>query len=176
MNAFIRQKGGKTLRAEDPKEFKLTDNNIQEVIDESISQWDDDYAQLYMTRMSPEDFLNLTATENAMAMIERDKFDLDIGILENKRVVADMIYLDIDIENKQVRGHEGRHRMYALKNAGYNKVDVVVFASNYDKYHAPELSNVDIKGQEALNYKSAHFDKLVPVSKANVDRIKKRDY
>lgn len=164
------------IRGEENKVYKLTDNQIDQVIDESVSQWDDNYARLYMTKINPDTYLQLTATSNAMERIEKEKFDLDIEQVNSKNRVADMMYLDIDLETGEIRGHEGRHRMYAFKNAGYNEVDIVVFPYNYEKYNAKEYNNFKIKGQEILNYKSAELKKLVPVSKVNIERIKNRDY
>lgn len=159
------------------KQFNLTDNNINEIISESISEWDDDYAQLYLTRISPDDFLKLTASENTMQRLENEKFEsLDISTLENKRLVADMMYLDIDMKTGKVLGHEGRHRMYALKNAGYNDIEIPVFASNYDKYHTEEYKNKQIYSQEGVAYNSSELEYLIPVSKRNKNRIKNREY
>lgn len=174
MNEKIRSLTSKSN--EQKKQFQLTDEQIDEVISESISEWDDNYAGLYITRMDPKDFLKLTATSKAMEWIENDKFDLDIKQVEAKKRVADMMYLDIDLETGKVRGHEGRHRAYSFQNAGYNKIDIVVFPYNYDKYQAKEYNNFNLKGQEVLSFQNATLEKLIPVSKANINRIKKRDY
>jgi hypothetical protein len=171
------------IRTEANKEntYQLTDENIQQVIDESISQWDDNYAKLYMTKINPDDFLKLTATPNDIERFTKENVssglnNLNINTLKSKKYVADMMYLDIDFQNEIVYGHEGRHRMLALKNAGYKEVDLVVWARNYDKYNAKEYTNFTVSGQEMQSHKSVTLKKLVPVSKANVERIKKRDY
>lgn len=158
------------------KVYQLTDNQINQVIDESVSQWDDNYARLYMTKIDPKKYLELTATSNAMERIEKENFDLDIEQVKAKNRVADMMYLDIDLETGEIRGHEGRHRAYAFQNAGYNEIDIVVFPYNYEKYNAKEYKDFTIKGQEILSYKSTQLKDLVPVSKANIERIKNRDY
>lgn len=174
MNKKIRNEAIK--ESENKKVYQLTDNQINQVIDESVSQWDDNYARLYMTKINPKTYLELTATSDAMERIEKEKFDLDIEQVKSKSIVADMMYLDIDLETGEVRGHEGRHRMYAFQNAGYESVDIVVFPYNYEKYNAKEYKDFTIKGQEVLSFKSAKLDDLVPVSKANIERIKNRDY
>ena len=164
------------------KTYQLTDDNLQQVIDESISQWDEDYAKLYMTKINPDDFLELTTSYDIYTDIRDNVKELDIDKIKGAKYVADMMYLDIDLETGQVAGHEGRHRMMALKNAGYKKVDLVVWARNYDKYHAKEYTNKVITAQDYTGFSSkakdysVELEKLVPVSKRNIDRIKKRDY
>ena len=158
------------------KEYKLTNENIQQVIDESISEWDDDYARLYLTKIKPEEFIQLTSNSNVLERLENEKFDLDVEVLKNKKYVADMMYLDIDLDTGEVRGHEGRHRMYALKNAGYKEVEIVVFPYNYEKYNAKEYNDKKIYPQEGIEGKSVNLKYLIPVSKRNKERILKREY
>lgn len=158
------------------KEFKLSDSDIQQVIDESVSEWDEDYARLYISKISPEDFLKLTANDSMMVMLEENRFDLDLSQVENKKYVADMMYLDIDLETGEVRGHEGRHRMYSLKNAGYKEAEIVVFPYNYSKYNAEEYKNKRIYAQEGGGSGFTDLEYLIPVSKRNKDRIKNRRY
>ena len=158
------------------KEYKLNDNEIQQVIDESVSEWDEDYARLYLSKISPDDFLKLTANDRMMERLEQDKFDLDLQKIQNKRVVADMMYLDIDMETGEVRGHEGRHRMYALKNSGYKDVEIVVFPYNYEKYNAKEYKDKRIYAQENGGNGETNLKYLIPVSKKNIERIKNRRY
>lgn len=163
--------------ANNKKEFNLTDENINQIISESVSEWDEDYARLYLTKISPDDFLKLTASERMMQILENEKFDsLDINMLENKKYVADMMYLDIDMESGQVLGHEGRHRMMALKNEGYDSVEIVVFPRNYQKYNAREYRDKEIYNQEGVESHFSKLDYLMPVSKRNIERVKNREY
>lgn len=163
------------------KEFELSEDNINQVISESVSKWEDNYAKLYMTKMSPDDFLKLTIADEEQYLLKEGNFlrsmdNVDTNILHDKKYVADMMYLSIDLENQNVIGHEGRHRMMLLKEAGYKQVDVVIWASNYDKYNAKEYKNFTVNGQEKQFNKQVTFNDLVPVSKANIERIKKHDY
>ena len=160
----------------DNKIYELTEENIQQVIDESVSEWDDDYARLYLTKISPSDFLKLTASEKTMERLEKEKFELDVDILKKSKVVADMMYLDIDLETGEVRGHEGRHRMKALLDNGYKEVEIVVFPYNYSKYNAKEYNNKRIYAQEHGGTGSVDLKYLIPVSKRNKERIKSRNY
>ncbi len=167
MNNTIRGKNN------NDKKFQLSNENIDKLIESSISEWDDNYALNYITKMTPDDFLKLTANQNVMEMLEAQKFDLDLDILNRK---GSWIFLDIDFENNVAVSHEGRHRMYALKNAGYNQVDVVVFPRNYEKYNAKTYNNIKIKAQDEISDDYVLFDKITPVSKANADKIRKREY
>lgn len=179
MNKKIR---GENVEQDNKKSYQLTDNQINQVIDESVSQWDDNYAKLYMTKINPNDFLDLTTSDNMWVYIKDETKELDLPKIQNTKYVADMMYLDIDLETGEVRGHEGRHRMMALRNAGYKEVDIVVFPYNYEKYNAKEYTNKKITAQEGTGFASNKKDfstnlkKLVPVSKANIERIKNRDY
>ena len=178
MNDKIRKEGKK----EKDKAYQLTDDNLQQIIDESISKWDDHYAQLYISKISPDDFLELTTDYNMYGYIKDEVKELDLAKVQGAKYVADMMYLDVDLETGLVNGHEGRHRMMALKNAGYKQVDIVVWPRNYDKYNAKEYTNKKITAQEGTGFSSKYKDfstelkQLIPVSKANVDRIKRRDY
>lgn len=159
------------------KKHRLTNENIQQIIDESISEWDEDYARLYLTKINPKDFLKLTSSENYFETIKNNTLELDLEKIEGSKYVADMMYLDIDLETGKVRGHEGRHRMSALENEGYELVDIVVFPYNYDKYHAKEIDNIVLKPQEGTDrYENVTIKKLTPVSKRNVEMIKNREY
>ena len=160
------------------KKYEFTDENIEQIIHESVSKWDDDYAQLYITKISPKDFLELTSSQIHYDYIKMKQTErLDLEKIQNAKVVADMMYLDIDLGTGEVRGHEGRHRMSAFENEGYTEIDIVVFPYNYEKYNTKELNNFRITQQEGTERKkSTILKKLVPVSKRNVEKIRKRDY
>jgi len=177
---FLVKDNGKILETQDyslqkpTKQFKLSSENIDLLIKDSINEFEENYARDYITRMSPSDYLKLTASDNTMKRLEEEKFDLDLDILNKK---GSWIYLDIDLQTGEVLGHEGRHRMLALKNANYDDVDVVIFPRNYDKYNAQEYNYRKLIGQgEDLKNNSVVVKKLIPVSKKNIERIKKRDY
>ena len=180
LDKSLKQNKTQDTKQSDKKTYQLTNDQLQNVIDESISQWEDNYAKLYMTKMSPNDFLSLTANEQVMNMLEQTATKLDLNEMNKPRNVASMMYLDVDLEMGEVRGHEGRHRAYALKNAGYNEMDVIIWPwqSESDKYHSKERDNYTMTGQTGMNLNNNKVTvrKIVPVSKANIERIKRRDY
>lgn len=181
MNNKIR-KEAKEKKQENDKTFQLSDENLQQVIDESISKWDDDYAQLYITKISPDDFLDLTTSDTQWSIIKDESREANINSMLNKKYVADMMYLSVDMQTGEVTGHEGRHRMMALRNAGYKEADIVVWPNNYDKYHTKEYENKRITAQAGTGFSSKYKDfnttlkKVTPVSKRNVEKIKERNY
>lgn len=80
----------------------------------------------YVAMLSPQDFLNLTASEEVQRKIaaETDPLDLDQLAAEDQE-----IYLDVEVDknnNFRVISHEGRHRMTALMRAGYERVPVAI--------------------------------------------------
>lgn len=182
MNDYIRRSKKRKQGKKQDKQYQLTDEQLNDVIEESVAKGENNYAKHYITTMSPDEFLLMTASPYIWNTLEKDKFDLDLNQLNKAHNVASMIYLDIDLRTGKVTGHEGRHRAYALKNAGYKKMDVVVWPSNYDKSNAKEYKDFKIKAQDGTTAhetgigNEAVLHKLTPVSTANINKIKNRDY
>lgn len=106
----------------------------------------DNYAKSYKVTMSPKDFLDLTTIAGA------DKIELghDIGLSPAEKLDIDKLnqelyqplFLQIAFKTDdvaKVTGHEGRHRAFALMDAGIKEVDVELrpdtYDTPYDKYH-----------------------------------------
>lgn len=106
----------------------------------------DNYAKSYKVTMSPKDFLDLTTIAGA------DKIELgdDIGLSPAEKLDIDKLnkeryqplFLQIAFKTDdvaKVTGHEGRHRAFALMDAGIKEVDVELRPDTYDtpynKYH-----------------------------------------
>ena len=124
-------------------------------------KWAENYAKSYKVKMSPKDYLDLTTDKGANAYNLGDyigggelrQLDKD----ELNKETYQPIFLNIafrDAERPtfaQVVGHEGRHRMFALWKAGYNKVDVElrceVWDTNFEKAKPFELTSIDLQGQ-----------------------------
>ena len=71
--------------------------------------------------------MNLTATANTLERIQSETGLLDLAALEAE--TQDM-YLRVDGITEtmpRVDGHEGRHRAYALQQAGYTQIPVVLY-------------------------------------------------
>ena len=163
------------------KTANFSDDRLSNIIDNSVSKWEDNYARSYVARISPQDFLNLT-TDTQMGSEEflkkldgSDKYisPLDTEKLKNER---QNIYLRVDMETGQVLGHEGRHRALALLKDGVSMMDIEIEpdGDTYDRYNAtPEYSQFNLKGQERIkNTKDATIYNVLAVSKNNLERVK----
>ena len=124
-------------------------------------KWAEDYAKSYKVKMSPKDFLDLTTEHGADSLKSGDR----VGGIELKQFDADYfnqekhqnMFLQIAFRDEnnpyraQVVGHEGRHRMFALMQAGIKSVDVElrcdVYNTNYKKYHPLEHEWFQLVGQ-----------------------------
>lgn len=124
-------------------------------------KWAEDYAKSYKVQMSPKEFLDLTTQGGASSLKKGDNLGLgelrDLDKDEFNKWTHQPIYLNIAFRDEnnpnkaQVVGHEGRHRMFALMQAGYNKIDVElhceVWDTNFDKYHPFNAKYFDLIGQ-----------------------------
>lgn len=162
-----------------PSETKVTEKGY--AVKEKTARWTQDridalykeyaatspnYSKAYAAYISPADFLSLT-TRN-LAAIEADSRELNAGELRNYR---QEIFLAYDpAEPGIVAGHEGRHRMVALRDAGIERVPIAVqFWGEEGKQNRQPLPSLHITGQEF----SAGFAPgdvtlidLVPISRA----------
>ena len=175
----------------DSKTLGLTDERIDTLLSGGwYGSTNPDYAQAYITYMSPDDFLKLTTGKNQRAL-ERIKDWQNNEWNDTERPPFEMgkfadtynnqpIQLRIDEEEHEVYGHEGRHRIWQLKQLGYDRVPVLLF--NFDnKYDKKPLVAIDLMPQwfsekdDSLN----EFDKvivkdLIPFSQGNRELIKEK--
>lgn len=80
----------------------------------------EDYSQAYLTRLSPQEFLKLTTEDDAAY----NRIVSEAGKLDREKIKKNSqpIYLRI-YDDGEVKGHEGRHRMAALMDAGITSVN-----------------------------------------------------
>lgn len=143
-------------------------------------QLNQNYAKGYVAYISPSDFLSLT-TNNEKAIIEQtqtipDKYGsgkLDVDQLAATRQTP---FLEIDFDDGTVYGHEGRHRMVMLRDAGIDKVAIVVKSLNPEagKYRTEKMQNVFITGQVMNGKKTpgkVTLDEIIPLSPAYRDEV-----
>lgn len=124
-------------------------------------KWAEDYAKSYKVKMSPKEFLDLTTTNGANSLKAGDSLGLgklrDLDVDEFNKELYQNMFLQIAFRDNtqpnvaQVVGHEGRHRMFALMQAGVKSVDVELIAdvydTDYDKYKPFNLTYIDLIGQ-----------------------------
>lgn len=102
----------------------------------------------YLTRIPIQQFLDMT-TEDYVTQRQLNarssQISKRIGVENIKNTADEFMYLKIDLKNKTVTEHEGRHRMTALLNAGNAYADVFVIPVNDTGIES--YGNISIKGQ-----------------------------
>lgn len=125
-------------------------------------------AKAYAAYIRPEDFLNATATKEYRKQLESEKEPLDAEKLASE---SQEIYLEIKEDEDgvyQIVGHEGRHRMMALQDAGVSAVPVTLVMRPYgavknaeiveEPYFKPQV----FEGKKAVKGFSAM--EMIPIS------------
>lgn len=143
------------------------------------------YAQAYIAYISPDDYLKLTTGYGQRALERVSKWDTESNSEFSAEKFADNynsvpIQLNIEEENNEVIGHEGRHRMAVLKKAGVKQVPVLIF--NYDnKYSKEHIDSISLMPQWFQSLDDAFTDAdritltdLVPFSNGNKEEIKQK--
>lgn len=129
-------------------EMYLNDDGLEEAFKNYSSPWTQNYSKGYLAYIDPRDYLSLTAS-NPDDFIKDNEFDEKRFDGSGKYFYPMM--LDFDPDTGDVLGHEGRHRMGALANAGVKRVPVVMNlnGNNTEKWknNARTLNNFTLKGQ-----------------------------
>ena len=153
----------------------FTKKRFSELIEEySVplgGQLNGDYSKAYVAYISPDDFLRLTTINKELIELDSERYGtLDVEKLRNNNVRTDGPYLEIDFEDGRVYDHNGRHRMVLLRNAGINRVAIIVrdVSSERNKYKTEKHSNVTLLGQKFDSGESAPgkvvIDEIIPLS------------
>jgi len=110
-------------------------------------QYGNDMDNVQLIYISPDEYLNL-ATEMDP---ESDWSKAKIEYLENKirqgKEIGDIpiLFVGRKGEDYTVRGHEGRHRAQAFKNAGYDKIPVRIEGFGKDKENNVEINCIQLQ-------------------------------
>ena len=99
---------------------KWSDERIDSLIDQYsyFQTGREGDTKAYATFVKPSDFLNATATKEYRKELEKERTPLDVKKLAKQ---SQPIYLDVRKDEEgvyQIVGHEGRHRMMALRDEG----------------------------------------------------------
>ena len=141
-----------------------------------------DYAQAYIAYVAPQQFLNLTVggKNTTLDMIENESKeygDLDIAKLGESNPLS--LFIEEGKNAAKVVGHEGRHRMYLLGKAGFEKVPVLLFdyRTKYDKTAKESLKLTAQRFNDTdfiSKMRDVVLSDLVPFSNGNKDLIIKK--
>ena len=147
-----------------------TQERMEREIDTSSSRTVMDYAKSYITWVDPDDFIYATTvSERGREQIKEEAGTLDI---ERLRSETQPIHLTVDFETGQIVGHEGRHRMLALQEAGVERVAVIIDAWNDDRHHTKPVEFMRLEGQRFSDYQKGagfYLHDLLPLSKRYAD-------
>ena len=125
-----------------------------------------DYAKSYIAWVDPVDFIHATTTnEDGRAQLKKEAGTLDLEKLRNE---TQPIHLTVDFEDGRIVGHEGRHRMLALQDAGVDRVAVIIDAWNDDRHHTKPISIMNLRGQNFFNIGRGvgfYLHDMLPLSK-----------
>ena len=135
----------------------MTLDRIDDLIEDSGAGRRVDYANYWITSISPTDFLNMTTTTKIQDRAVFDKFPSewnDDATMDTYDYLGELKkngqtpYLAININTGEVMGHEGRHRLRALEREGIKSVEIVVEFKDDDyrivKY-SPDGKRLQIK-------------------------------
>ena len=132
-----------------------------------------DYAKSYITWVEPDDFIYATTgTERYREQLKEEAGELDLERLKNE---TQPIRLTVDFETGEIVGHEGRHRMLALKAAGVEKVAVIIDAWNDNRSNTKPVDIMRAKGQRFSAYahgQDFYLHNMLPLSKRYADTAK----
>ena len=158
----------------------FTENRVNRLLRQYGAEHTPNYAKAYAAYISPDDFLALTT--NDLSSIERESRDLNEEELRNN---PQEIFLKIEEDNGKmvVWGHEGRHRMVALRNQGITEVAISVI--NLDNKYSKEiedqmtLSHQNFTEENVAQFEAntefkAEITDLVPISYENKDILMRR--
>ena len=132
-----------SARSKDEKTLWFSPERINRLMREYAAS-NPDYSKAYATFISPSDFLSLTTTNEARIVSEATPLDL-----KSLRDETQEIFLRFDEETGEITGHEGRHRMVALRNAGIEQVAIALVPdTERNKYGRKPIPSLEVTGEE----------------------------
>lgn len=159
-------------------EARLGKGRLNYLIEE-YGLWDDnsDYAKAYLGYINPSDFIKGTLTKNdtyTRREIENQP-ELDLERVNSERQTP---FLQVDFDNNEIVGHEGRHRLSSFAKSGVNKLPIVFIdrSPSFQKYKS-QKKNYDGEllgqrfndGERASNI--ALQSDLIPLNYKNINDL-----
>jgi hypothetical protein len=165
-------------RQGDPKRAAWSDDRVKRLMSEYAYSSEDNTTKAYATWVSPEQFLSATTPIGGKAQLESENTPLDIAALA-KEIQTPFLQVQRTEEEGVygISGHEGRHRMMALRDAGVSRVPIVVYFGsaqrNADIVEEPYFKAQDfgsggwLKGESGFSTNS-----MTPISWAHFKDLK----
>ena len=173
MNEKIRNSVIRINAKDQEKQYKIPKEIIEQTYNKHRNPYNDQFADFYITNISPDDFLQLTTTSDTISSIYDDIKFRQYGSLNLDKINQGYMFLEIDMKTGKVMQHEGRHRMALMKDAGYKDVEIMIFPSSgtTDRYNPQTYTNKTITNQQGNNF-SASLKQIVPINKETFEKIK----
>lgn len=183
----IYEEGRQSVSGEQADGYTIKDGNARwtdDRIDRLIREYGasvEDYSKAYAVLMNPRDYLKLTLSddmldrwnEGANAPEHPEVYDLNESELRNNEQTPFLTIFSND--GGEVYGHEGRHRMRALMDAGVTSVPVVIqdVDTKYGKTHLDSftLTAQDFGNDPVNNNAQVTVTDLVPIKSSNRDEL-----
>ena len=144
----------------------LKESTIDKYLEDYAAKFSPNYAQAYITYMSPDKFLKMTTSNKSRIEAESKEFNYDKF---TDATLFQPIQLTINSKTGEVIGHEGRHRMVALSNAGVYNVPVLMFDYS-NKTNKENLSELVLHGQ-FNSYLTTRVQDVIPFNYVNREEI-----
>lgn len=119
-----------------------TKERLDKLIDRNTSSNNPNRVEAYAAYINPHDFVAAT-TSNAR---ERSTIRMqmrDYDYLGNLADISETPYLRINPSTMEIVGHEGRHRMWAMSDAGITEAAVVIYFDTTDDTTLSFQNNID---------------------------------
>lgn len=159
---------------------RWTDERVDDLI-QNYGASNPDYSQAYAVLMDPRDFLKLTLPDERLEQWNAGVYDdahpevypLDESQLRGNSQAPFLTIFSND--GGEVFGHEGRHRMRALMEAGVTSVPVVIRDTD-TKYTKQNMDSFTLTAQDfgydpVNNNASVTVTDLVPIKESNRDEL-----
>jgi hypothetical protein len=155
------------------KSVRYTPERFQALWDESfyVQNGAENKATMYLAFVDPMDFVLATSSQETLARLRKEQEPLDF---KKMRSLGHTMQLSVKNQNGEwkITGHEGRHRMLALHDAGYRSVPIRILLSSDDGKSIPVKV---IKAQEDDSIKPFLMAaEIEPLSYANKDNAQSK--
>jgi len=151
------------------KKVRYSDERFKNLWDQSFYTQNDaeNKTKGYLAFVNPMEFVRATATPDDFERLLKEKEPIDFEKMKNYKGT---MYLSVSERdgNWKITGHEGRHRMLALHDAGYTEVPVYI---DFRSENAKSIPVKILRGQFANSLSATLIAReLEPLSYANKNK------
>jgi len=149
-------------------------SRVEQLMDRYAYTMDDKKTKASVTRMSPDQFLGLTTDPQSMARIDEETEPLNIEELARQEQEIFLQVQMMEDGSLRVRGHEGRHRMNALRRAGVTDVPVTLLWGGGAQREIMPGANLTPQefGPDLIATTPTSVGEIIPINYENLERIK----